>query len=259
MSVPTFSMSVITPTTKMRFTFAPRGVTTYEGARSPPPSTSRFASLYSEAKSRQATSRLNRLRDDDVRELVPHDVRGHRLLRLGDARVEGLVQQGLRQLAVEDRRQRAGAVVEDRLHAQVRLALHLTVDAARAFPQHAPAFGATVDESGTLAQVNQDPSHGDVGPAAALRQVLDPHPRAEAQLRRRGQEVRLEPRDRRAFVEADLRDAPPRLHVRALDPQHLVLLQAEVLPRAELRLARLVRQDAREDGLRRAIHLDLAP
>src|SRR6266571_3814492 len=301
MSLPTFSTSVITPTTKMRFTFAPSGVTTYEGARSPTPSTSRFASLYSEAKSRQATSRIMRdppglehlprlrlyvdledlrrlddhheavvvrghvpahldwLGDDDVRELVPHDVRRHRLLRLGDARVEGLVQQGLRELSVEDRRQRAGAVIEDRLDAQIRLAFHLAVDAARAFPEHAPALRAPIHEPRPFAEVDQDPSHGDVGPAAALREVLDPHPRAKPQLRPRRQEVRLEPRDRRAFVEADLRDAPPRLHVRAFDPQHLVLLQPEVLPRAELRLARFVRQDAREDGFRRAVHLDLAP
>src|SRR5205807_2395408 len=59
-SVPTFSTSVITPTTKTRFTFAPSGVTMYEGGRSPVPSASKFASLYSEAKSRQATSRITR-------------------------------------------------------------------------------------------------------------------------------------------------------------------------------------------------------
>src|SRR5207247_10724663 len=57
-SVPTFSTSVITPTTKTLFTFAPSGVTMYEGGRSPVPSASKFASLYSEAKSRQATSRI---------------------------------------------------------------------------------------------------------------------------------------------------------------------------------------------------------
>src|SRR5437762_6531859 len=59
-SVPTFSTSVMTPTTKTRFTLAPRGVTMYDGGRSPVPSVSRFASLYSEAKSRQATSRITR-------------------------------------------------------------------------------------------------------------------------------------------------------------------------------------------------------
>src|SRR5207244_7257784 len=59
-SVPTFSTSVITPTTKTRFTLAPSDVTTYDGARSPPPSISRVASLYSDAKSRQATSRITR-------------------------------------------------------------------------------------------------------------------------------------------------------------------------------------------------------
>src|SRR5439155_19585126 len=46
-AVPTFSTSVITPTTKTRFTFAPSGVTMYEGGRSPVPSASKFASLYS--------------------------------------------------------------------------------------------------------------------------------------------------------------------------------------------------------------------
>src|SRR5438477_59477 len=60
-SVPTFSTSVMTPTTKTRFTLAPRGVTMYDGGRSPVPSVSRFASLYSEAKSRQATSRITRI------------------------------------------------------------------------------------------------------------------------------------------------------------------------------------------------------
>src|SRR3989337_4154388 len=51
-SVPTFSTSVRTPTTKRRFTRAPTGVTTYEGARTPPPPTSTMLSLHSPANSR---------------------------------------------------------------------------------------------------------------------------------------------------------------------------------------------------------------
>src|SRR3990170_166520 len=57
-SVATFSTSVRTPTTKSRFTFAPRGVTTYDGLRSPPPETSFVESLYSRANTRHAISRI---------------------------------------------------------------------------------------------------------------------------------------------------------------------------------------------------------
>src|SRR3989337_4045752 len=45
-SVPTFSTSVSTPTVNRRFTRAPRGVTTYVGARAPPPPAPRVAHLY---------------------------------------------------------------------------------------------------------------------------------------------------------------------------------------------------------------------
>src|SRR5256885_2151282 len=190
-SVPTFSTSVITPTTKTRFTLAPSGVTTYDGARSPPPSISRVASLYS--------------------------------------------------------------------HAQVRLAFDLAVGPARAFPQDPSAFGAPVDKARAFPQVDQDPSHGDVGGAASLREILDPHARARVEHVRGWKQVRFEPGDRRALVEADLRDAPPRLDVGAFDPEDLFDLQVKVLPGAELGLAGLVGKDAGEDRFRIAVDLDLPP
>src|SRR5438105_5332097 len=298
-SVPTFSTSVMTPTTKTRFTFAPRGVTTYDGGRSPVPSVSRFASLYSGRRaarrprgscgSLQALEHLPRLRlhvdleqlrglDDhhepvvvrghvpagldrlghqDVRELVPHDVRRHRLLRGRDAGLERLVQEAFREFAVEDRGEGAGAVVQDRLHAEVGFALDLSMEAAGAFPQDAAALRAAVHQAGAFPEVDQDAADRHVGGAPSLREVLDPHPRADVEPLGRRQEVRLQPSDRRPLVEADLRDAPPRLDVGPFDAQDLVRLQGEVLPRAELRLAGLVREDAGEDGLRRPIDLDL--
>src|SRR2546425_4100846 len=46
---------------------------------------------------------LDRLGHEDVREFVPHDVGRHRLLRGGDACVQGLVQERLSEFTVEDR------------------------------------------------------------------------------------------------------------------------------------------------------------
>ncbi len=196
---------------------------------------------------------------EDVREFVPHDVGRHRFLRGRDARVERLVQERLGEFAVEDRRHGAGAVVQDRLYPQVRLALDLAVEPARAFPQDASALRASIDEARAFPQVDQDASHGDVGGAASFREVLDPHTRARVQHVRGGKQVRFETRDRRALVEADLRDAPPRLDVGSLDPKDLFGLQLKVLPGAELGLAGLIREDAGEDRFRVAVDLDLPP
>src|SRR3990170_3247216 len=162
-SVPTFSTSVSTPTTNRRFTRAPSGVTTYVGARSPPPPTSKLLSLYSPANRRHATSRitsalqflehrarllldvhledpravhnhhepvvvarhvpahLDGLGDEQVRELVPDDLLVHRLLRMGDALLQGLLEQLLSELPPEHGGDRPGAVVDDALDAEVRV------------------------------------------------------------------------------------------------------------------------------------------
>src|SRR3990172_8395411 len=276
--------SVRTPTTKSRFTFAPRGVTTYDGLRSPPPETSFVESLYSRANTRHAISRiiaaplachnrwtnpcaflhsslslppaprspgpeagrgprpcsgprggpcpsggsggslqllehragllldvhlqdlrlvddhhqpvvvarhvpagLDRLGDKGVRELVPDDLLGHRLLRRRDALLDGLVEEALRELLPEHGRERAGAVVEDGLHAEVREAGDLAVDPAHALPEDPLALRAPIDQAGALLEIDQDPAHGDVDPAAPLREVLDPHPRGQSELvHRRG-------------------------------------------------------------------------
>src|SRR5213079_1892757 len=84
-------------------------------------------------------------------------------------------------------------------------------------------------------------------------------PRTVVEPLRRRQQVRLQPGDRRPLVEAHLRDAPPRFDVGPFDADDLVRLEGEVLPRAELRLAGLVREDAGEDGLSGPVDLDLAP
>src|SRR2546430_523386 len=107
---------------------------------------------------RDVSPQLHWLGHEDVREFVPHDVGRHRFLRRGDACVQGLVQERLGELAVEDRRHGAGAVVQDCLHAQVRLAFDLAVEPARAFPQDSSAFGAPVDEARAFPQVDQAPS-----------------------------------------------------------------------------------------------------
>src|SRR2546426_8346900 len=208
---------------------------------------------------RDVPSHLDRLGHEDVREFVPHDVGRHRFLRGGDACVECLVQERLGEFAVEDRRHGAGAVVQDRLHAQVWFAFDLAVEPARAFPQDPSALRAPVDEARAFPQVDQDPSHGDVRGATAFREILNPHARARTQHVRGGKQVRLETRDRRALVKADLRDAPPRLDVGALDPEDLFGLQLKVLPGAELGLAGLIGEDAGEDRFRVAVDLDLPP
>src|SRR5216117_670964 len=222
-SVPTFSTSVITPTTKTRFTFAPSGVTMYEGGRSPVPSasSSRRCTPRRRAARRPRESRgplqafehlprfrlhvhfeqfrgfddhhqpvivrghvparFDRLGHQEVREFVPHDLRRHRLLCGGDADVQGLVEERLREFPVEDRRQGARAVVEHRLHAEVGLSLHFAMELARALSQDSPAFGATIDEARTFSEINEDHAHGHVGRAPTIGEVLNPHPRADVQ------------------------------------------------------------------------------
>ena len=55
---------------------------------------------------------LDRLGDEDVRELVPDDVHGHRVFRLRDAGVHRLVEEGLREFAVEHRGDLAPALAK---------------------------------------------------------------------------------------------------------------------------------------------------
>src|SRR5439155_22713788 len=105
----------------------------------------------------------------------------------------------------------------------------------------------------------QAPPKADITATPACREILNHHSRARVHDARGRKEVRFETPDRRALVEADLRDAPPRLDVGSLDPDDLFGLQVEVFPGAELRLAVLIGEDAGEDRFLIAVHLDLPP
>src|SRR2546422_511966 len=183
-SVPTFSTSVITPTTKTRFTLAPSGVTTYEGARSPPPSISRVASLYSDAKSRQATSRITR---------IPPAPRAFRALRPG--RPPSASSPSPRSSSVRSRR-------------------------TSRFPAP-PLVGPRESRAGPSPRVDRDPSPGAGGAPPSFGEVLDPQARARVQPVGGGKRVRFDPGDPPPLVNADLGDAPPRLDVGPLDSEDL--------------------------------------